>query len=583
MYNSGTRLPLKSQKQWKQRDGMMRYALVTLLLAVGICAVTAGAEGATGNVDAKIRTLRVALSYGDTEAKIGAIGEVAKLGQNGEGTAGLLVKALSDSDARVRMAAVGALGKIGPSTKQVIGVLTKLVEEKNAAVAREAVNALRLIGPSAAPAVDALIKYARGKGVNERKLAIDALGMIGPAADRAVPMIIQACKSPDRNLREGATRALGNIGQPVETVVPVLIAALGDSDSSVRVGGARGLGMIGPPAAKAQTALRKALKDANPAVVLRATWALGQLEAGDEQTIAALIKLLHSSNEYPLAAAALGKAGKPGIDALVKMLARPDAPARLMAVRALGQIGRAAGNAAPAVRKAKYDKDADVRRAAILALDKIFLNPAKRVNALTVSGKHSLVCRSSWHSTNKSWPLEGKVSISGAEALAMITPKSKPAKDQYTLPMKLAVSLGERLFKAAQFTPAQKQELAKWLGSGKQDEKSSSRGTMTATSKTHLTSGGTTQVEISLKGRIRIERSHRLADRYGPNWNEAKWSIDILGQLVVDSTSGQIIKANITATGQTKGYYGTRGSLKGELYTESFKMVLVPAPAPKVK
>jgi len=584
MHNSGTHPPPKSQKQWKQRrNDMMRYGLLTLLLAAGVCVGGEGAKAAPGDVEAKFRTLRVALSYGDTEAKLGAIGAVAKLGRNGEGAAGLLVKALSDSDAGVRLAAIGALGKIGPSTKGVVAAMTRLVDGKDADVAEVAVKALGQIGPGAAPAVDALLKYAEGKDSRVRKLVIYALGMIGPAADRAVPMIIQAFKSPDRNLRSSATRALGYIGQPVETVVPLLIAALGDSDPSVRTGGARGLGMIGPPAAKAQAALRKALKDTNPAVVLRATWALGQLKAGDEQTIAALIKLLSSSKKYPLAAAALGKAGKPGIDALVKMLANPDAVRRLLAVRALGQIGHPAADAAPAVKKAIADKDANVRRAAALAFKKIFLDPAKRINALAVSGKHTLICRSSRYDTNKSWPLEGMVSISGAEALAMINPKSKPAEGQYTLPKELAISLGERLFKAAEFTPAQKQELAQWLGSGKQNEKSLSEGTITATSKTRFASDGTTQVEVSFKGLITIEKSHSLASRYGANWNQARWSIDILGQITVDGAGGRIIKANITAAGLTKGHYGTAGTKKGELYTESFKLTLVPTAPPKAK
>jgi len=555
---------------------------VTVLLATGVCAGCEPAQGATGDVDAKIRALRVALSYGDTEAKIGAIGAIAKLGPNGEGAAGLLLQALSDSERSVRLAALGALGAIGPSTKKVVGTLIKLVEGKDAAMAAGAVNVLRLIGPGAAPAVDALLKYAERGDAKVRRSVIYSLGKIGPSADRAVPMIIQAFKSPDRNHRESAAYALGNIGQPIETVVPVLIAALGDGDNVIRERGALGLGKIGPPAVKAQAALRKALKDTDRTVASRAAWALGRLGASDEQTIAMLIESLQSTDINTLAAAALGKAGKPGIDALVKMLAR-DPVRRLLAVRALGQIGRPAAAAAPAVRKAIDDKDANVRRAAALALDKIFLAPAKRVNTLAVSGKHSLVCRSNWHSANKSWPLEGNVNISGAEALAMINPKSKPAGGQYALPKELAVSLGERLFQAAQFTPAQQQELAKWLGSGKRDEKSSSDGTMTTTSKAHLASDGTPQVEISLKGRIIIEQSHRLADRYGPNWHEATWSIDIMGQLVVDSAGGQIIKANITATGLTKGHYGTAGTKKGEMYTESFKLTLVPAAPPKSK
>ncbi|MDP6637582.1 MAG: HEAT repeat domain-containing protein [Phycisphaerae bacterium] len=557
----------------------MKYVLFIFFSAAMICGGSEGVEAAAGDAEAKFRALRAALSYGDTKAKLGAIGETAKLGRNGEGAAGLLVSALSDTDRSVRLAAIGALGKIGASTTQVIAAITKIVDGKDAAAAAGAVNVLGQIGPNAATSVDTLLKYAEGKDSKARKSVIYALARIGPTANRAVPMIIRAFKSPDRNLRESAAYALGNIGQPIDAVVPALIAALSDSDSVVRERGALGLGMIGPKAAQAKTALRKALKDTDPTVASRAAWALGRLGATDEQTIAALIKLLHSTERHSLAAAALGRTGKPGIDALIKMLDRPDAPARLLAIRALGQIGLPASAASPAVRKAINDKDADVRRAATIALKKIFISPAQRVNVLAVNGKHSLVCRSSWHNANKSWPVKDTVAISGLEAVAMISPKL--SKDRYEFPKELAISLGERLFKTAQFTDAQKKELAKWLGSGVRDEKSLSSGSISATSTTRLTGDGSTQMEVAIKGLIRIEKSHRLADRYGPNWNEAKWSINISGTVTIDRASGRIIKAKITADGQTKGHYGAAGSNAGELYTESFKLTLTPAPEPR--
>ena len=559
----------------KANVSMMSAAVISLV-AVLTCA------GAAVDVDARIRTLRAALSYGDTEAKLGAIGAVARLGPGAEGSAGLLVEALSDGDAKVRLAAVVALGKIGPSAKGVVGVLIKLVEGKDDAMAREAVNVLRLTGPGAAPGVNALLKYAEGKDINKRKLVIYALGKIGPAANRASPMLIRTLKSGDRNLRESAAYALGNIGQPVESVVGALIGALGDRDNVVRERGALGLGKIGPPASKAQSALRKALKDADRTVAARAAWALGRLKASDEQTIAMLIESLQSTDLNALATAALGRAGKPGIDALVKMLGR-DPVRRLLAVRALGRIGPPAAAAAPVVKKAIADKDANVRRAAVLALKKIVETPKKCVNVLTVSGAHTLVCKSSWHNINGSWAMKGKMNISGIEALAMIDPKSRPGAGQYALPKKLAVSLGERLFKTAQFTDAQKQELAKWLGTGKRNEKSSSKVTMTTVSKTNVTPDGMTLVEVSLKGLLKKDQSHRLASRSGPNCHEAKWSIDILGQLTVDSISGRIIKANITATGQSTGRYYTSGSSISEPYTESFKLVLVAKAPPRVK
>jgi HEAT repeat protein len=582
MHNSGTYAPLKSQKQWW--DGIMKHTLIILIFGATICPVHLRAQAATSDVDAALKVLRTALLYGDTEAKIGAVGAIAKLGRNGEGAAGQLLAVLSDKDHSVRLAVLDALGRIGPSTKEVVAAMIKLIGGNDIEIAKAAARVLRTTGPGASQAVDALLlKYAKSKDGEVRDAIIDALGMIGPSASRSVPMMIKTFKrSSDYNLRGRIAYALGNIGQPIETVVPALMDALSDKHSTVRERGARGLGMIGPKAASSKTALRKALDDTNPTVASRAAWALVQLGANDKQTVAALIKMLHSSQEYALAAEALGRAGKPGIDALIKMLARPDAPARLMAVRALGQIGRPAGAAAAAaVKKATADKDANVRKAALLAFKKIFVDPVKVVNILAVRGKHSLVCRSSWHSANKSWPVEDKICISGTEALAMINPKS--ADGQYDLSGELAISLGERVFKTVQFTPAQELELAKWLGSGKKDAKSSVKSVITAVSKTHTAANGTRQVELFLKGRIDIELSHRLESRYGPNWNEAKWAINITGKLTIDSASGQISKASIATDGYTKGRYGAKGGSSGEIYTESFKLTLAPAAPVKPK
>ena len=82
---------------------------------------------------------------------------------------------------------------------------------------------------------------------------------------------------------------------------------------------------------------------------------------------------------------------------------------------------------------------------------------------------------------------------------------------------------------------------------------------------------------------ITIELSHRLADRYGANLHEAKWSIDIRGQLTVGSMSGRIIKASITTAGQTKGLYHKSNSRAGEIYTESFTFSLTQAAPAKAK
>jgi len=552
----------------------MKHALLTLLLTA------AWTQAAPTDAEMKLRTLRAALSFGDTKAKLGAIGEIAKLGRNGEGAAPLLIRALTDSDRSVRGAAVGALGAIAPSTKQVVTPLTKLLGGEDDALAAAAVNVLGRTGPGAEPAVEALLKYAEGKSSTKIKSVIYALARIGPGADRAVPMILRAFNSKDRNLRESAAFALGNIGQPTETVVPALIGALGDSDNVVRERGARGLGTIGPKAANAESALRKALKDTDRTVASRAAWALGRLGASNEQTVNAMIELLQSSESNTLAAGALGRMGKPGIDALVKMLARPDSVSRLLAVRALGQIGQEASGATGAVRKATSDKDANVRQAAALAIEKIVGVPSKWVNTMNVSGKHALVCKSQWHDMDQSWAVKDKLNISGVEALAMIDPK-KTAKP-YRLHDELANSLAGRLLAVMQFTGAQKTELARWFGTDRRDVNHSVTADIKTTSRDINRTDSSSMTEISFDGSISTSATHRMASRFGPNSHQATSSIKIGGSLTVDRASGRIVKASVTVSSQTTGRY-FNSSASGEPYTESFKLTIAPAEKPRTK
>ena len=87
---------------------------------------------------------------------------------------------------------------------------------------------------------------------------------------------------------------------------------------------------------------------------------------------------------------ALGRIGKPAVEALVRALHDPDPRMRERAARVLARVGADAQQAVPDLMAALSDKDEDVRKAAIRALGQIGPAAAEAVPALMEQLRSSL-------------------------------------------------------------------------------------------------------------------------------------------------------------------------------------------------
>jgi HEAT repeat protein len=268
---------------------------------------------------------------------------------------------LAEEDVRARWYAAYALGQIGPEARAAVEPLMKILENprEHEYVRGNAAWALGRIGPGAEAAVPLLVETLSSRHLSVRRNAPLALGRMGSAAKDAAPRLRELLSDQDptvvvhsalalwqieederavqglvaltRQQREDlrpylAVSALGEIGTARNEVLPALTAALGHKDPDVRRAAARELGRIGP---EALPSLQEVLR------------------AG------------HSGR--PSAVEALGRIGVDALPALTEALRSDDAASRRAAARALGRLGPAAKEAAPALIAALGDRDPAVR------------------------------------------------------------------------------------------------------------------------------------------------------------------------------------------------------------------------------
>jgi len=255
-----------------------------------------------------------------------------------------LVEELSDAEEATRVAAAFGLGRIGPPAAAGSAPLTKSLDSPDPVLKVVSAWALAKIKPDDAAAKDqAVTVLAESLTSNSplaRAAAFRGLADLRPGPAKVLPIVRQQLASKDKAGVAEALRMLAEMGEPA---VPALIEALKNPEG--RVLAASVLAHIGPPAKAAVPALIEIAKtDKNPAAKREAFMALGsigQAEAGASVATAALED--------------------------------PDERVVIAACYALAQMGPAAREAVPALRKlAKSDDDA-IREEAGKALKAVSL------------------------------------------------------------------------------------------------------------------------------------------------------------------------------------------------------------------
>jgi HEAT repeat protein len=247
---------------------------------------------------------------------------------------------------------------------------------------------LGTLGPEAAPAVPTLHKVLEKKSEHEyvRGMAAWALGRIGPAAEAEIPLLGQTMHSVGHlAVRRASAESLGNFGPVAKPIAKDLATLLTNDDAITRVNAAVALWKIDRDA-KALPALQKMLHDGPAPEPYLAAVAMGQMEPDAATVAPALIEALHSADRDVRRAAArsLGQLGKSAFPALgkAKALQDPDPEARRLVIEALSWMGQAA--VAPLTAALK-DKSADVRRAAARSLGNLGKDAQSAVPALEIA------------------------------------------------------------------------------------------------------------------------------------------------------------------------------------------------------
>ncbi len=201
---------------------------------------------------------------------------------------------------------------------------------------------------------------------------IGALGHLGPDAREAVPTLTRLLESRHDDSRWQASFALGRIGDAsVETVHALLKST---QHAATRIACCDALGWIGEGARAADKTVHALTRDEDEVVQSAAWSALHGMRVKEKAALKALTrKLTHADEAVRLDA--LQRIGECRSSArgvqrdVIARLGDAAAAVRALAALTLARIEADEAHAVPALRKALEDRDAEVRRHAIMALD----------------------------------------------------------------------------------------------------------------------------------------------------------------------------------------------------------------------
>jgi len=268
--------------------------------------------------------------------------ELEKLGPR---AANELVPLMRDPSAPVRRgAAFYLLGKFDPAQADHVAGFARLLDDEDQTLRGFGLSAVKQMHRQdqidAVPRLAAMLTAMREtKPGNREAIARLVGGLKLDGASAAEALATAAADDPDAKVRAACLAALVQVSEPGASLAP-LANALGDAEPAVRLVAAAKLESFGPASAPAAKQLAAALADSDQRV--------GERAAG------ALIRI-----------------GAPAVEAIVSQLTAQDVEAKKLALAALAKIGPPAKAALPAIEKLKSDSDADVKKLAEIAAQRI--------------------------------------------------------------------------------------------------------------------------------------------------------------------------------------------------------------------
>jgi HEAT repeat protein len=311
------------------------------------------------------------------------IGLARALRECGPDGAAALRELLGHREREVRVAALIQFAE-GTSDPAAVTALAGLLKDPDSAVRYYAVSGLRHAAAGAREAQKAAAELLRDPATTVRVQAAITVAWLGGPDGRAeaIEVLRRAIAGRDpASLSPALADALGRLGADAKGVVPDLVALLGRSDPTTVSAAARVLGRIGPAAAEAVPALTRLRESDDPRLKAEAALALWRVTGDAKPAAAALADALADPalrvSFWPNPGVVIPPPGVPYVPPPSPLY--PPAAARgpgseplpTAAIRALGEMGPAAAEAADTLRQFRHDPDPQVREAAAEALKKV--------------------------------------------------------------------------------------------------------------------------------------------------------------------------------------------------------------------
>jgi HEAT repeat protein len=177
-----------------------------------------------------------------------------------------------------------------------------------------------------------------------------------------------------------AAQTLGSLGRAAQPAFPRLVPLLGAAQPDIREAAVAAMGSLELEAEVIRHHIAKALRDEKPEVRRAASRAVQRLGPRGAILIPDIIMLADRKENVRSTERLLRRFERNGPDPrslpeLVKLLEHKQSSVRLLAIKYLGLAGRSASDAIPALERMREDPDAEVRRQAQAACERIKNRP----------------------------------------------------------------------------------------------------------------------------------------------------------------------------------------------------------------
>ncbi|MBI1832916.1 MAG: HEAT repeat domain-containing protein [Planctomycetes bacterium] len=293
------------------------------------------------------------------------------------------MRSVKDSSPLVRQGSLFALSKIETDDAEVFTILGAALADKEKQVRLSAASILVGMGKEGA---GALAKVAEDKDAASRMLALQALASLGDNIDeKGVKALRKSLDDADLKVRQTAMLGLANLGKIArelggdKEMFQAVAKLISDKDVQLRRTAVYALGQIGAMDAEEIKTIAGALKDSDAMVRSFTIQALAknaketEVEAVRQMLNGHLVDTLQDKDRRVqfMAAQALTQQGALAVESLIKVIEDGKGMQRLWAAAILGEIGPGTFDAIAPLEKMAKDGNADARRVATIALQKI--------------------------------------------------------------------------------------------------------------------------------------------------------------------------------------------------------------------